>query len=133
MAADISNSIVHLLESLLNDIDNGSNPTVRIGDTTSAAAVTGVYSAVVEVTVPSIADAEADEVAVDVASAFSVSVAVGDHVLVAPTEALPTNCLLAGAYVSATDEVTISFDTLEGGAGVTGAASDFRITVIKVA
>jgi hypothetical protein len=43
---------------------------------------------------------------------------------VTPIEALPTNCRLQGAYVSATDQVTICFGS-EGG-NVTGAAKNFN-------
>lgn len=75
----------------------------------------------VTVSVPTIADAEIDEVAVDVSSAgFAFTLAAGDMVLVCPTAALPTSAILCGAYVSAADEVTISFAAKEGGAGVTG-------------
>ena len=85
----------------------------------------------VTVAVPTIADAEIDEVAVDVASAFTQSVAVGDFVLVTPEAALPTSAVFMGAYVSATDEVTISFGALEGGSGVTGANVAFSILLLK--
>lgn len=93
----------------------------------------GIYhSAVIAVAVPSIADGEADEVAVDVAAAFTVQPAVGDAVIAIPVEALPTACVFMGAYVSATDEITVSFDTLEGGAGVTGDNIDFRFLLFDL-
>lgn len=81
----------------------------------------------VTVAVPTIADAEIDEVAVDVSALFDFTLAVGDVVLVAPEAALPTSAILCGAYVSDTDEVTISFAAKEGGAGVTGANRAFTI------
>ena len=85
--------------------------------------VTGVV-----VAVPTIADAESDEVAVDVsASGFQFTLGLGDAVLVAAEASLPTSCLQGGAYVSAADEITISFGTLEGGAGVTGANVNYAM------
>lgn len=75
----------------------------------------------VTVAVPTIADAEIDEVAVDVTGLFDFTLAAGDMVLVCPTASLPTSAILCGAYVSAADEVTISYAAKEGGAGVTGA------------
>ena len=77
--------------------------------TSEAVAIKGVYlSATVAVAVPTIADAESDEVAVDVSAAFTMQPAVGDAVIAIPSEALPTSCQLNGAYVSATDTVTVS-------------------------
>lgn len=84
-----------------------------------------VESETVAVTVPTIADAESDVAVVDV-SAITFVPAVGDAVIAIPLVALPTDCLLNGAFVSAADEVTISFGTKEGGAGVTGAAKNFK-------
>lgn len=93
---------------------------------TDAAAVKGMYvSGTIAVAVPTIADAEVDEVAVDIA-AMTFAAAVGDAVIAIPLEALPTDCLLLGAYVSATDTVTVSFGAKEGGAGVTGANKNFK-------
>jgi len=74
------------------------------------------------VTVPSITDPDIAKVDVTVSG-----VAVGDMVLVAPLEALPTNCRLQGAFVTATDTVTFVFGT-EGGS-VTGAAKTFDILI----
>lgn len=109
MAADLSKSIVHLQEALFLD----------------AGIKDFFIDAALSVTVPTIADAESDVVAVAVTG-----VALGDAVLVAnPTEALPTDCIFSGAYVSATDEVTFAFDTKEGGGGVTGAAKTFVLVV----
>src|SRR5262245_52027719 len=83
------------------------------------------YDAALSVTIPTIADAESDLVAVTVTG-----VAVGDVVMgVSPTEALPTDCIFSGAYVSAADTVTFAFDTKEGGSGVTGAAKTFAILI----
>jgi len=82
----------------------------------------------ISVTVPTIADAEMDEVAVDVSSSgFGFTLGLGDLVIVNPEVALPTSCVFQGAYVSAADEITFSFGTLEGGAGVTGAAKTFAV------
>lgn len=97
-------------------------------------AITNVIcSGTVAVTVPTIADAESDEVDVDVAAAFTASITVGSFVIAAPLAALPTDCLLNGAYVSATDHIKVSFGTKEGGSGVTGAAVNFKFLVIKAA
>lgn len=91
-----------------------------------------IVSGTVAVTIPSFAAETTDSVAVDVASAFTASVAVGDFVIASPLEALPTDCLYAQAYVSATDTITVTFDAKEGG-GVTGAAKNFKFIVIKAA
>ena len=86
----------------------------------------------ISVTIPSFASDTCDSVAVDVASAFTASVAVGDIVIAAPAESLPSNCVFTGAYVSATDTITCTFASAEG-AGVTGAAKTFNFVVIKTA
>lgn len=129
MAADISRSLRHNLESLINGTDNGSDPQILVGDTTSAATVNGIYARAFNVAVPSITDPDSASVDVDV-SAFAVSVAVGDLVIAVPTEALPTNCKLGAAWVSATDTVQINFTSVGG--NVTGATKAFKIAVIKV-
>lgn len=84
----------------------------------------------VVVAVPTIADAEIDEIAVDVAAGSGFAPAVGDVVIAIPLEALPASAVLCGAYVSDTDEVTVSFAAKEGGAGVTGANKNFRFLYI---
>jgi len=129
MAADISRSLRHNLESLFLGRDNGSDPQLFVGDTTSAATVDGVYSRSVSVSVPSITDPDSASVDVDV-SAFAISVAVGDQVLVTPSAALPTNALLSGAYVVSTDTVRVVYTSVGG--NVTGSAVNHKITVIKV-
>lgn len=90
-----------------------------------------ICSGTVTVAVPTIADAETDTVEVDVASAFTASITVGSFVLAAPLAALPTDCLLAGAYVTDTDKISLTFTTKEGGSGVTGANKAFRFLVLK--
>jgi hypothetical protein len=87
-------------------------------------------SAAINVTVPDIADAEIDEVAVDVSSAFGTVLAVGDAVIAIPQEALMTSAILCGAYVSDADEITVSFAAKEGGSGVTGAAKSFKFLAV---
>ncbi len=88
----------------------------------------GTYvSGTVVVAVPTIANDAAengDSVAVDV-SAMTFACAVGDAVIAIPLEALPTDCLLCGAYVTNTDTVTVTFMSKEGGGGVTGANKNF--------
>jgi len=109
MAADLTKSIPHLLEDLFLN--------AGIKDL--------IIDAALSVTVPTVADAESDLVDVTVTG-----VALGDAVLVAnPTEALPTDAIFSGAYVSATDTVTFAFDTKEGGTGITGAAKTFVLIV----
>lgn len=92
-----------------------------------ATSVKTELSDTVVVAVPTIADAEIDEVAVDVAAAnIGFALAVGDAVVAIPLAALPTSAILCGAFVSAANEITVSFAAKEGGAGVTGANRNFR-------
>lgn len=79
-------------------------------------------SGTIVVAVPTIADNDTGEVAVDT-SAAEYTCAVGDYVLVAPLAALPTDCTLTGAWVSDADEVTVGFSAQDG--GVTGANVNF--------
>ena len=108
---------------------------IKSGSSTAdQVAVKGIYmnGTSVAVAVPTIADAEIDEVAVDVSSAFTFQPAVGDSVIAIPQEALPTDCILCGAYVSATDTITVSFAAKEGGSGVTGANKNFKFLVLDL-
>lgn len=99
---------------------------------TDKATIKGIYySGTIVVAVPTIADAEADSVDVNL-SALTFAPAVGDAVIAIPLEALPTSCLLNGAYVSATDHVIVSFGTLEGGSGVTGANKNFGFLIFDL-
>jgi hypothetical protein len=106
-------------------------------DATDRVVMKGVYMnpAVIAVAVPTIANDAAenvDEVAVNVSTAFSMQPAVGDAVIAIPQEALPTDCVLCGAWVSATDTITVSFASKEGGGGVTGANKNFKFLVIDL-
>jgi hypothetical protein len=106
-------------------------------DSTDRVAIKGIYMnpSVIAVAVPTIANdaaENADTVAVSVASAFSMQPAVGDAVIAIPQEALPTDCLLCGAYVTATDEITLTFASKEGGGGVTGANKNFSFLVFDL-
>ena len=119
--------------------DSGEKVTIPAGlvqgsDATDRVLIKGIYRnpSVVAVAVPTIADAETDVVAVDVSGAFSMQPAVGDAVIAIPAEALPTDCLLAGAYVTATDTISVTFTTKEGGSGVTGANKNFYFLVIDL-
>lgn len=108
----------------------GSNATDRV-------TMKGIYMnpSVVAVAVPTIANDAAenvDRVAVDVSASFAIQPAVGDAVIAIPMEALPTDCVLLGAYVTATDQITISFGSIEGGGGVTGANKNFNFLVIDL-
>jgi hypothetical protein len=94
------------------------------GSPSERALIKGKYvSGTVVVAVPSITDPDIAKVDVDV-SAMTFAPAVGDSVIAIPLEALPTNCRLGGAWVSATDTVTITFGS-EGG-NVTGANKNFK-------
>lgn len=102
------------------------------GGGTERAAIKGILvSGTIAVAVPTIADAETDIVAVSIA-AMTFAAAVGDAVIAIPLEALPTDCVFNGAWVSATDEVTISFGTKEGGSGVTGANKNFKFLIVDL-
>lgn len=108
----------------------GSNATDRV-------TVKGIYMnpSVVAVAVPTIANDAAenvDSVAVDVSAAFSIQPAVGDAVIAIPMAALPTDCLLCGAYVTATDTITVTFGSKEAGGGVTGANVNFNFLVVDL-
>ncbi len=105
----------------------------KLGATADRATIKGIYlSSAISVTVPTIADAKSDLVAVDVSTAFTVQPAVGDAVTAIPQEALPTDCLLANAYVTDVDQVTVTFTTKEGGSGVTTAGKSFKFLLIDL-
>lgn len=86
-------------------------------------------SGTIAVAVPSVTDPDMAKVDVDI-SAMTFAAAVGDAVIAIPSEALPTNCRLLGAWVSATDQVTITFGS-EGG-NVTGANKNFTFLLIDL-
>lgn len=92
----------------------------------AATSVSATLTDTIAVAVPTIADAETDVVAVDVSAASGFQPRVGDAVIAIPLAALPTDCILNGAYVTATDQISVSFGTKEGGGGVTGANINFR-------
>lgn len=102
---------------------------------TDVATIKGIYlSGTIAVAVPSIANDAAenvDSVAVDV-SAMTFAPAVGDAVISIPLEALPTDCLQLGSIVTATDQVTISYGSKEGGGGVTGANKNYKFLFIDL-
>lgn len=104
---------------------------VKIGTAGSErAAIKGInISGTVAVAVPSITDPDCAKVDVDV-SAMTFAPGVGDAVIAIPGEALPTNCRLGAAWVSATDTVTITFHS-EGG-NVTGANKNFTFLFIDL-
>lgn len=111
--------------TLSGNLIQGSNETDRV-------TIKGIYMTPsnVSVSVPSISDNDTGEVAVDVSSAFDMAPAVGDAVIAIPQEALPTDCSLAGAWVSDDDEVTVSFTAQDG--AVTGASKNFKFVVIDL-
>lgn len=120
------------VNSITNDgnLISGSNATDRV-------TVKGIYHspAAVVVAVPTIANDAAenvDSVAVDVSGSFSMQPAVGDAVIAIPLEALPTDCLLLGASVTATDQITVVFGSKEGGGGVTGANKNFDFLILDL-
>jgi hypothetical protein len=120
----------------MNAISNGGSFSSG-SDATDRVTIKGFYKnpAPISVSVPSIVNDVAeniDSVVVSVAAAFSIQPAVGDAVIAIPLAALPTDCLLLSAYVTATDNITVTFGSREGGAGVTGAAVNFDFFVIDL-
>lgn len=83
-----------------------------------------VLSDTVSVTVPSVTDPDIAKVDVDVSAGSVFQPKVGDAVIAIPLVALPTNCRLQGAQVTATDTVQVTFGS-EGG-NVVGAAKNFK-------
>lgn len=119
---------------LLKDAGIVATGTLQLGGTDKAT-VNGIYhSGTIAVSVPSIANDVAenvDTVTVDI-SALTFAAAVGDAVIANPLAALPANCALLGAFVSATDQITLSFGSIEGGAGVTGASTNFSFLIFDL-
>jgi hypothetical protein len=106
-------------------------------DATDRVTIKGFYKnpAPISVSVPSIVNdvpENVDSVVVSVAAAFSIQPAVGDAVIAIPLAALPTDCLLLSAYVTSTDNITVTFGSREGGAGVTGAAVNFDFFIVDL-
>lgn len=101
-------------------------------DATDRVAIKGIYMtpADVSVTVPSITDPDIASVDVDVSAALSMQPAVGDVVIAIPTAALPTNCRLQEAYVTATDTIRVVYGS-EGG-NVTGAGTNHKFLIIDL-
>ena len=108
--------------------------TFATGESTSAdrVVVKGIYmnAANVSVAVPSITDPDSGSVAVDVSAAFTVQPAVGDAVIAIPQAALPADCVMTGAYVTATDTITVAFASTGG--NVTGANVNFKFLVVDL-
>lgn len=102
-AADISKSIQHILESAV------------------------LNQQVVEVTVPSVADADTGQV---IETVTALNTKVGDIVLATPIEALPTDANFTGAYVVDDDDIAFTFSAQDG--AITGAAVDFNVTVLRL-
>ena len=99
-------------------------------DNSERAAIKGiVLSGAIAVSVPSITDPDIAKVDVDVSS-LTFAPAVGDAVIAIPAEALPANARLQGAWVSAIDQVQITFGS-EGG-NVVGAAKNFTFLFIDL-
>ena len=112
------------------DGDLHQNGALYIGAETEGAAIKGIYdSGTIAVTVPSITDPDIAKVDVDI-SALTFAAAVGDAVIARPTEALPTNCRLQGAFVVSTDTIQVCFGS-EGG-NVTGAAKNFKFLIFDL-
>ena len=113
------------------DGDLHLNGGLLIGAETEGAAIKAIInSGTISVTVPSIGTAGlGGTVAVDV-SALTFACAVGDQVIATPIVALPTNCYMTGAYVSATDTITVNFEAIGG--TVTGAAKNFNFLIFDL-
>jgi hypothetical protein len=95
-----------------------------VTSSTEGVTIKGIYTSTLSVTVPSITDPDIAKVDVDT-SAMTFQAVVGDAVFVFPTEALPTNARIQGAWVNATDQVQITYGS-EGG-NVTGAAKTHKL------
>lgn len=108
---------------------NATSTKIGNGGSESAAIKAIVHSGTIAVAVPSITDPDIAKVDVDVSS-MTFAPAVGDAVIAIPSEALPTNCRLQGAQVSATDTVQVTFGS-EGG-NVTGANKNFKFLFIDL-
>lgn len=104
--------------------------TVEIGSTdTERLSIKGIYVSTLNVTVPSITDPDIAKVDVSI-SGLTFQAVVGDLVIVAPMEALPTACRLQGAWVNDTDQIQITYGS-EGG-NVTGAAKSHKIVLFDL-
>jgi hypothetical protein len=113
-----------------NDVKTEQPVSVGVKSNSERASLKGIYlSAAIAVAVPSITDPDIARVAVDV-SAMTFVPAVGDAVIAIPQEALPTAARLQGAWVSAANEVEITFGS-EGG-NVTGANKNFKFLLIDL-
>lgn len=101
-------------------------------DATDRVVIKGHYMSPsnVAVTVPAITDPDIAKVDVSVAAAFSMQPAVGDLVYAIPQEAMEANARILGAYVTATDQVTVIFGS-EGG-NVTGGSKNFKFLVVDL-
>lgn len=119
----------------VNTAKSAQHLTENLVATAAATAVGGkgfINSIALSVAVPSITASGSANVGEGTGSVgvTVTGVALGDLVLAAiPTAALPANCLLLGAYVSATDTVTITFGAAAN-TGVTGASKTFDIIVL---
>lgn len=119
---------------LLKDAGIVATGTLLVGGT-DVATIKGIYlSGTVVVAVPSIAnDAAENTDSVDVSlAAMTFAPAVGDAVIAIPQEALPTDCLQMGAYITATDQVTVTYSSKEGGGAVTGANKNYKFLIIDL-
>jgi len=104
--------------------------TLEIGSTdTERLSIKGIYVSTLNVTVPSITDPDIAKVDVSI-SGLTFQAVVGDLVIVAPMEALPSACRLQGAWVNDTDQIQITYGS-EGG-NVTGAAKSHKIVLFDL-
>lgn len=133
----VTGNTTHTGTTLLSGLTTIAASLAAGANATDRATIKGFYMnpAVIAVAVPSIANDAAenvDSVAVDVSASFAIQPAVGDAVIPIPMAALPTDCLLCGASVTATDEITVVFGSKEAGGGVTGANKNFNFLVIDL-
>lgn len=106
MAADLTKSVVHILEDL----------TLEVG-------VKAVTVSTVAVTTPAIVDPDSASVEETVTG-----VAFGDVVIAVPNVALEAALRYTGAYVHATNSVRFNFASV--GANVTGGDVNFTVIVL---
>lgn len=120
--------------------NSGTGAVVQIGPTNATGTKIGTgseqatikavnVSGTIAVAVPSITDPDIAKVDVDL-SGMTFAPAVGDAVIAIPLEALPTNCRLQGAWISATDTCQVTFGS-EGG-NVTGASKNMKFLLVDL-
>lgn len=90
-------------------------------------AITKLQKLTVSVIIPTTAASATGDV-----TATATGVLAGDIILVTPlTAAMEADLAIVGAWVSATDQITIRFLNNDSGAAFTGSTSNFQVLVIR--